>query len=345
MCNLKFAAISALFLILGILIPVESFRSFKTQSRELNAASLDMIDQRMNSLFYEINNFPRYAGDDILFLARLPDAKQGNITAFENDLLAFIKENIAYQKLIYIGKDGETLASVEYDGQKYQRSERKTRQTSASADWFTKTLSLNEGEVYVSHLGVDQDNQKSVPIIKYGTPIYAADESLQGIIIAFVDATYFLEDIRRSQRNAEEVFLIDNSGTYLAHPKKEKEFGEGKLNGSSFTYDYPDAFNKIQKNPDKQLFEIDGRIFAFRYMYPTTTSFALYKGAEKIGNGVQDNYFWVMVSVVDKNSIEKPASELLKQNTIFLTFFAFILVTAYILFLRLTFYDKKINPE
>ncbi len=327
-----FSVISALFLVLMVLITLESTRYFNDQSRESYAVSLDMIDQRMNSLFYEINNFPRYPGNDMLFLSHLSNIKQYNLKALENDLLAFIKENTAYAKLAYVDADGQTLAAVKFDGKEYLVASAEKQPNSKDTDWFKKIISLGPGEVFVSHLNPDQAADPT-PIIRYGTPVYTSQGTLQGLIISCVNANYFLEDIRQSQRKGEEVYLIDNTGQYLANPDKNKEFGLIGGKQANFKSDYPAAFEKIVNVPDKRMLEIGDRVFSFRYIYPTASSFAIYKGSP-------GDYFWVMVSIVNKHDLEKQTTEASKQNFLFLAFSGATLAAVYLLIYLLVFKVK-----
>lgn len=289
-----------LFITLSVLILCNSILSIQELTRAQYAASVDMIDERMNSLFYEINNFPRYAGNDILFLSRLIDSKQ-NIKDLERDLLTFLKENPVYDQLAYLDTDGQILATV-------ARGDRKPY-IQPAADWFNKTLALGSGEVFVSRLSLEQEDSKSTPIIKYGTPVFADNGLKQGLIISHVNAGYFLEDIRRSQREGEEVFLIDNNGQYLAHPDQRKEFA------GSFANDYPEFFRELQANTGQRIIETTDKILSFKYIYPTRGSFAIFKASQK----TDDSYYWIMVSITGKEEILKGLNDLKSRHYIFLT--------------------------
>jgi len=332
-----FCALLVFCVVLALLVAVNSMTTTTEIQHAHYATSVDMVDQRMNSLFYEINNFPRYPGNDILFLANLFDTKHNNIKTLENDFLTFIKENTAYAKISYMAPNGQTLAAVGFNGKDYQIISPEKELNYKKTDWFGKIISLDRGYVYISHLNQDSVNNNVMPIIKYGTPVYTDDGILSGLIVCSVNANYFLEDIRQSQRKGEEVFLIDNTGQYLAHPDKTKEFGSGSGNGANFKNDYPNAFEKIVGGSDKRVLEVGDHIFSFRYVYPTASSFAIYKGAGKISNPASKDYFWVMLSIVDKHDMEKQTVEASKQNILFLTFSGATLAIVYILVFLLVF--------
>jgi len=64
-----------LLLVLFIFSALQGYSNLKFHSKNFQANSLDIIDQRMSSVLIEVNVFPRSAGNDILFLSRLSSLK------------------------------------------------------------------------------------------------------------------------------------------------------------------------------------------------------------------------------------------------------------------------------
>lgn len=281
------------------------------QSR--HATSIDMIDERLTSLVGEINNFPRTAGNDIVFLSQLSTVKLANPINLEQDFLTFLLENTAYHYLGFIGKQSEILVLAEYDGKNYAASQ-KLQTNPFKPQWLEKANRLTAGEVFISP--IDLAEKDHAPIIVYATPVYDNNLVKQGIIVASVYANYFLDDIRDSQREGEVVFLIDNEGNYLAHPDTSKEYGHILGHAYNFASDYPEVSDQILANPEKRMIETSFQVFTTRTIYPTKGSFALHKGAEKLNNLESDSY-WMLVSVTDKKYLEKNARELIVSSGIF----------------------------
>ena len=63
--------IYVLFLILVAFWMVDGYFDLKRELKLYDADAKDAIDQRLASLFSEINDFPKTVGDDLLFLRRL----------------------------------------------------------------------------------------------------------------------------------------------------------------------------------------------------------------------------------------------------------------------------------
>lgn len=306
----------------------------KEQQKTNWATSVDMIDQRMNSILYEINSFPRYAGNDMVFLSNLSHLekvietsgieRESNVKYLLNDFLAFLRENTAYYKLAYVDETGKPVATVVFDGKDYVI----VGSNHSDANWFQKTNSLDYGEVFVSQLGINREggqlenrgtaqNPKYVPILQYGAPVFADDGTKRGVVVSFVYADYFLDDIRAFGREGETVFLIDNKGNYLAHPDRTYEFAYLFGRDDSFQKDYPEAAKQVLSNPGNRILESSTDVFSFRAIYPTKGNFALFKGAEKLEKNSTEDYFWILVSVTDKKYLEKNARELIVGSGIF----------------------------
>lgn len=326
----------------------------------VNADVLDAIDQRMVSLFYEINNFPRNAANDILFLNKLSSlTKLLDITgasAFRNqqakvlqgDLLEFIRENSAYYKLEYIDETGQEITGVFFDGTEYGIISDQNLQDLFTRSYFGQTTSLDVDEVLISPLelniknGVLENrgnvgNPIYVPVIRYTTPLFDSALNRKGILTSSVYADYFLDRIRRFQREGEKVFLIDDAGYYLAHPQRSKEFGFILNKDDNFYQDYPDVSPDILEDFSQRQTETSDYLFSFRHIYPTLGSFELYKGSEKIlGKNSAADYYWTLVAVSDKSDMQRVSADL-KQN-FWISLLLFGLINAVIIFLVLRLY-------
>ncbi len=321
-----FCVLLVFCVVLVMLIVANSMITTTELQRAHYATSVDMIDQRMNSIIYEINNFPRNAGNDMLFLSGLSSLKKPDILALKQDFLVFLHENTAYYKIAYVDTKGTPQVLVEFDGKNYKIIE-EGKQNEFDGAWFSKTNKLKKGELFISPIELHKEDgqfenrgsvQKPifVPTITYGTPIYNDDGTKKGTIVGSVYANYFLDDIRTFGREGETVFLVDNHGNYLAHPDRLREFAYLFGRDYSFQKDYPQVASRILSNLDKRMVESDAYVFSFRAIYPTNGSFSLYKGAEALHDSA-NSYFWVMVSVTDKKDLQNATQELVRGEVIF----------------------------
>lgn len=324
-------------------------------------STLDSIDQRMDSLFFEINDFPRQAGDDVLFLSKLYNLKmlineKGNVDGLEQDFLAFLEENSVYYQLRYINENGDEVVRVDFDEDGKRIIEEDFVQNKQDRYYFKETMMLSKGEVFISRLDLNMENEKIevrekdgvsnyIPVIRYATPVFDDMGDRRGIVISNVYADYFLEDIRRAQRSEEYVFLVDSSGYYLAHPNRSKEFGFMFNNEAErIQVDYSEVSDELFVSPDERRIRPNGLIFSLRYIYPTISSFEVYRGSEKaMGNNSEDKYYWVLVTVSEKTDVVKELN-LANQDYLFLFGgFGFALLIVFILIsvLGRNYHDKN----
>ena len=306
-----------------------------------SADAVDIIDQRMNSLLSEVNIFPQYVGDDLIFLSRLSSlkkvisSKESNkniISDLENDFVAFIKQSTIYYQLGYIDKEGKEIVRVEFKESIYKILSQGDLENKKEEDYFSETINFDEGEIFVSQIILNiedgeienrgtKENPIYFPIILSATPVFNDNGEKTGVLFLSLEADYFLGDIRNFQRPGEDVFLINEKGYYLAHPDRKKEFAFLVGRDDSIYNDFPEISKEIIFDYNKRRFETDNLIFSFRYIYPIAGGFGINKGSEKIfGESPEESYFWVLVSVSDKNEINKTINELKKEYIYFLLF-------------------------
>ena len=333
-----------LLIILLTSLLTKSYFDLKEHSKVYTAGEIGMVDLRMTSPFFEINNFPRHTGNDILFLSKLPSLKDvissnegefrnyaiGNL---EKVFLEFLKGNPAYYQLRYLNETGKEIVRVDFYGDNnYKIVPKDELQDKKHRYYFSETIALNKEEVFISPLDLNiehselenrgtKENPKYVPVMRYATPVFSDGEP-RGMVISNTYADYFLDDIRRSQRESETIVLINNEGYYLAHPDREKEFAFMLEGTDNFFRDYPEVSKEILLDSGKKRFESDNLIFSFKRVYPTAGNFGIHKASEKIfGENPENNYFWVMVSISKKSGINK-AWENSKGNYLFSMLFS-----------------------
>lgn len=340
------------FILLGLLLVYFSFNLYGiyTVNRDNYVSdNIDAIKQRMDSLFLEINDFPRDEGDDILYLGKMNslnkfiNADEGNLVSLkknvEDDFYVFMEVSPVYYQLRYIDESGLEIVRINRVDDDIFITPEKDLKNKRERYYFEKAMELDREEIYVSSLDLNiennvienrgtAENPEYVPVIRYAMPVFNTEEERKGIIVFNVYADYFLEDVRRLRGSGEETFLIDNNGYYLAHPNKSKEFSFMFGGEYSISSDYGRIGNEIIKGFDKRFFENDEYVFTFRHLYPTIGTFEIYKGSKKIlGEDPAREYYWVLISVSEK---EKLNVNIVNMRTDFVRFF---LVSVFIIFI------------
>lgn len=329
------------FMILFFFGAIIGYSNFKKNTKNIQDNAADSIDQRISSIIFEINNFPSGIGDDILFLSELSSIKKINNNQttkdFEEDLIQFMQSNGVYYQLNYFDNKGKQIIGLEFDGQGYNKLYNQNGKNN-----FEEIDKLGRGELFISPLELNIKNGEIenrgtketpiyVPILNYITPIFE-NENKKGMLTSKIYANYFLEDIRRAQRDGEKLFLINQEGYYLAHPNKSKEFSH-LLNyeKSNFYNDYKEINNSEMKDGRKKI-ETDNLTFNFRYIYPTISSFEIYEGSNKIlGEESENKYYWILISVSDKTILNKATESLKQEYLLSLLFYGLAILIIFIL--------------
>lgn len=293
--NLIVISLRLIFVSILILVGIVIFFDIKDGLSAQNEDALFMIDQRLSSLFFEINIFPRGPGQDVVFLSHLASLKNyvsgsSNYQNVLNDFEAYRKQSEAYLAIDYISLESKETDSRIKVGETIKNYKEIDSLVEAG-------IRLDDGAVYMSEL--HQESKGYFSNIHYVTPVFDKEGKKDGIIVLTIDANYFLEDIRNYSKPDEQVYLIDNKGFYLAHPDKTKEFVEGRDGLGSFVNDYPEVGEKILTSKERRI--KDGEhVFSLRYIYPTASSFELSDGTSE---NKDSPYYWILVSVYKQSSI------------------------------------------
>ena len=353
-----------LFVILFSFLITDGYFTLNRDIKISSAGSLDIINQRLSSLLSEVNIFPQFVGNDLIFLSRLSSFKkvmsseesnEDVISDLENDFLEFLKGSASYYQLGYINNEGNEVAKVEFDGKTHKITPKENLENRKDEVYFAETLNFNEGEVFISQISLNMKNgeienrgtiedPEYVPIILAAVPTFNENRENTGVIFLSFYADYFLDDIRNFQREGEKVFLVNEEGYYFAHPNREKEFAFTFGKVDNIYNDYPEISEEVLFDYNKRRFETDDLIFSFRYLYPTAGDFGIHKGSKKIfGENPEERYFWVLVSVSDKDEINKTINELKREYFYFLLFSGIITLIIVLLIFIAVFkgFDKN----
>ena len=326
------------------------------------ADTREYLDERANTLFFEINGFPRGAGYDLLFLRGLSSLKEVMIAQngvasdkvkknLEQDFARFMNENKAYSQLRYIDRTGREAVKVTFNGTDYAAAPGSELQL-VDAPLARQMAALDDGEIYISPLSLNNRSNSAqgipnigLPVMSYSVLVFDDKSERQGILVMTVDANYFLDDIRRAKREGETVFLINSKGYYLAHPDREKEFGLATGKNITIYDDYPrEIADTLLHDTERRTVENDEYIFTYRDIYPTIGNSEVYKGSEKIyGKNSEKEYYWVLVTVSDKKSLNGAVEDLQRANIMTLTFAGGILLVIIILVLVLHSHGNRRN--
>lgn len=351
-----------LFLVLLVFIAFQGYYEMDRDIKINSAGTKDMIDQRISSLLFEINIFPQDIGDDLIFLSKISCLKKiinsekdsalldEGIKGLKNDFLNFMKGSEVYYHVRYIDETGQEIVRVDYSKIGREVISEDELQNKASRYYFKDAMKLKKEEVYISELDLNlengeienrgtEENPRYVPVIRTATNVFNEANESKGILVINVYADYFLDDIRRSQREGETVVLVNPEGYYLAHPEGKKEFSFMFENRDYNIYtDYLELPEDIFFDFDKRRYETEDRIFSFKRVHPTLGDFVIHRGSESVhGENPEKEYFWILVTITDKKEMNKFFGEIKSNYFYFLLFTTVIMLIIIFLVFLLAF--------
>ncbi|MEP6519168.1 methyl-accepting chemotaxis protein [Microcoleus vaginatus] len=240
-----------LLLILSTLIPVSivGWYGIYSSTEALQKLALISLSDSVNSTATQmINKFENFRAD-ILFLRKTP-AVQGLIRAREGNgvdkqtnstykdwlyrmqltFLSMMEAKPYYMQLRYIDNTGKEIVRVDSDGTNIQVIPDSQLQNKADTDYFSETMKLKPGEVYVSSLNLNKERGKIEipykPTIRYATPIFDPKGERQGFLITNALGSTLIDMVKNfNPELSDQSFILNQDGYYLAHPNSKKAWG------------------------------------------------------------------------------------------------------------------------
>ncbi len=329
---------SSTILVIGsfILLVAIGYIIFDVYSKNIIDNSLSSWEQEINYKVKIVDKSLIDSGNDVLFLSQVPPI-QGIIRARDNNefeevgsssykvwverlnvifsQLGEIKQ--IYSQLRYIDEKGNEMVRVDFKSGDIIVVSEDDLQNKADTSYFKNTIKLKEGEVFISSLDLNLEhgeienqgteaNPNYIPVIRYSTPIFDDSGNTRGMVILNVRADSFLEEIQKTNKEIGKIFLINAKGFYLSHPNSKKEFEFMFDKKASFYEDYPEELTEVLlANKGKTYLETEELIVIFKYIYP------VFESVEEINfqNIPQENYFWVLAIVLEKDEINEIVDE------------------------------------
>ena len=330
-----FSLIFIFFIFLLVFLILDGYFELKRDLKIYNADAKDIINQRINSLLSETDPLPESLKENLLFISELSSFKKfinegdSNLNDLEEDFLSLLTQNDVYYQIIFLDSFGnEKIKAVSKDST-FSIALPSELSNQKESDYFKESLKLSRGDFFISRLSLNLENNSLenrgslenplyVPIINIATPIFNENNSFKGILLEKIYISYFLNDIKHFQRNNEKIFLVDSEGYYLSNPDADKEFAFSFGNNYNFYNDYPEISKETLTDFKIRDFESNDLVFSFRHIY-------------------SNNYSLILISISDKDEINKISSQLMKEYYIFLFFSCFIIFLILIFIFILTF--------
>jgi PAS domain S-box-containing protein len=127
-------------------------------------------------------------------------------------------------------------------------------------DYFKNTVALPANEVFVSRVALNGESgvieTPPIPTFRTAAPIAGPDGKPLGIVVINIDLRPAIGTVRDSVSGDSQVYLVNDSGDYLVHPDRSREFGFERGKTDRIQDDFPDlAENLAKPDPQPQLME------------------------------------------------------------------------------------------
>ncbi|MDE2421798.1 MAG: response regulator [Gammaproteobacteria bacterium] len=223
-------------------------------SQYVRQQTLDLLDSRLSSqahlrttaLQVPISNLQR----NVRFLATLPEVQgivratfhggfdtegDSSLESWQNRLtpifmgFATANPDVTQVRFIGISNNGKELLRVDRTGDQIALRPVTELQAKGSQKYFTETIKLKQGEVYLSDINLNRKHNKIaipyVPTIRASTPVFSADGKLFGIIVINIRADSILSALTDNLFAGFKVYLTNSEGDYLQSPNAAQNFG------------------------------------------------------------------------------------------------------------------------
>jgi methyl-accepting chemotaxis protein len=302
-----------LLLILSTLIPVSlvGWYGISSSATALQTLALTNLSESVASSGEKIVNNLENISYDVLILSKSPPiqamirAREGNgVDKETNSTYQNLAERMQiifssmmevkpyYMQLRYIDEKGDELVRLNYDGKNIKIVPNSELQNQAQRDYFSATMKLKAGEIYVSQFNLNQERGKIQipykPTIRHATPIFNDRGERKGILIANSLGQYLINIVKNiNSENSGEAFMLNQDGNYIYHPNSTKEWGTQGQNNENIKKDYSaEVVTKILSG-GKGNVELSDRVISYETIFLTK----------------KNNLFVVIVNQAPKSSL------------------------------------------
>jgi len=240
-----------LLLILSTLIPVSlvGWYGIYSSTTALQKLALITLSDSVNSSANQMINKFENLRADVLFLRKTPPvqgmirAREGNgvdtktnstyqdwVYRMQLTFSSMMEAKPYYMQLRYIDEKGKEIVRVDSDGTNIKVIPDSQLENKADRDYFSATMKLKPGEVYVSSLNLNQESGKIEipykPTIRYATPIFNSKGERQGMVISNALGSTLIDMVKNfNPELSDKSFILNQDGYYLAHPNPKKAWG------------------------------------------------------------------------------------------------------------------------
>lgn len=179
-----------------------------------------------------------------------------------------------YDQIRFIDKDGMEALRVNFNGGDPAIVPQSTMQDKSGRYYFSETIKLNKGEIFISPLDLNVEHKKVEipfkPMIRFGTPVFDGKGRKQGVIVLNYLAGELLERLTRTFGESQGTGLLLNSDEHLLlGPDPDTLWGFMFGRDATFATHHPETWKRIQSTDSGETV-MNGGLLVFRSLLPLT---------------------------------------------------------------------------
>jgi PAS domain S-box-containing protein len=220
--------------------------------------------------------------------------------ALERSLLALVRRRPDYLQIRFLSATGQELVRVENSSSGPRLVPETELQGKGGRSYFTGTMRLAAGEVFVSPMSLNVERgvveEPYKPVVRFATPIDDGAGQRRGVVVLNARAAQFLRAFERSDDESGIQRMVVNSDGYWLQYRPELEWGFMLEHGRGFQRTFPEIWEQMVASGRGRV-ETNEGLFYFDTVSPAAVS------AEAHDEG-QGQGFWMLISLVSREVLD-----------------------------------------
>ena len=235
------------------------------------------------------------------FATQAPD----ELVQVERELAIFIEAKHIYDQARFIDETGMERVRVDFFKDRAWTIAKDKLQNKGSRYFFTDTMKLERGEVFISPFDLNieggQIEKPFKPMIRLAMPLFDPSGQRRGISILNYYGNDIFDRLNTAQdKNVAFIELLNQDGFWLKSKRPEREWGFMLGQKETFATEHPDIWQRMQSEPNGQATS-DSMLWTWSRIHPLQNGFRsasgspLPAGASAAAVSAAD-YHWIAVS-------------------------------------------------
>jgi len=190
----------------------------------------------------------------------------------EAEYVSFAENKTVYDQVRFLDNTGQEVIRINYAGGAAEVVPKDELQSKATRYYFTQSLSLERGEVFVSPFDLNVEHgelQRPIrPVIRFATPVFDESGQRRGLLVLNYVGKRLLGKLKQVSRGFPgETMLLNPDGEYLQAGDAALEWGWLLGHGRSFRRDFAVAWERVREGLRRR-FDLSGDHFLVQVVSP-----------------------------------------------------------------------------